>query len=247
MILKCGRNVMMERTVVLTDEVLAGRALVARIGRFLFDRRLTDAGGGNISLRVGDVFCMSPTLAGQNKQWQLSPEDVLVVGESGAILHGDGGLTRESAVHFGLHKRFSDYGSAVIHAHPRNLLVFACANMAMPPVMEATRKFGVTPVIEYAPAHSPKLGERIVATMRGREAMIAKHAAGTLAPWHGLFLMGKNLQAALDAVERLDTNAYMMMMAGHLGASPVLREERAAMESAIANFRDEGRVDTDPS
>ena len=44
----------------LTDEIQAGRALVARIGRFLFDRHLTDAGGGNISLRVGDVFCMSP-------------------------------------------------------------------------------------------------------------------------------------------------------------------------------------------
>ena len=232
---------MRDAQAVLTDEAHDGRALVAHIGRFLFDRLLTDAGGGNISLRVGDVFCMSPTLAGQNKQWQLEPEDVLVVSRGGEILCGDGGLTRESAVHFGLHEAFADYGTAVIHAHPRNLLVFACANLEMAPVMEATRKFGVTPVIEYAPAHSPKLGERIVATMRGREAMIANHAAGTLAPWHGLFLMGKSLQAALDAVERLDTNAYMMLMAGRLGASPQLRDERAAMEAAIANFGDEGR------
>ena len=162
-----------------------------------------------------------------------------MVNDGGEILCGDGGLTRESAVHFGLHRNFADYGSAVIHAHPRNLLVFACANLEMPPVMEATRKFGVTPVIEYASAHSPKLGERIVATMRGREAMIAKHAAGTLAPWHGLFLMGKNLQAALDAVERLDTNAYMIMMSQYLGASPLLRDERKAMEAAIANFSDD--------
>ena len=230
---------MLQMEVILTEEVQAGRALVARIGRFLFDRHLTDAGGGNISLRVGEVFCMSPTLAGQNKQWQLEPEDVLVVSEGGEILCGDGGLTRESAVHLGLHGNFADYGTAVIHAHPRNLLVFACANREMPPVMEATRKFGVTPVIEYAPAHSPKLGERIVATMRGREAMIAKHAAGTLAPWHGLFLMGKNLRAALDAVERLDTNAYMIMMSQHLGASPLMRDERAAMEAAIADFGDD--------
>ncbi len=227
---------MMERVAALTDEVRAGRELVAQIGRILFDRHLTDAGGGNISLRVGDVFCMSPTLAGQNKQWQLEPEDVLVVDRAGEILEGDGALTREIAVHFGLHENFSDYGSAVIHCHPRNLLVFACANLPLPPVMEATRKFGTTPVIEYAPAHSPKLGERIVATMRGREAMIAKHAAGTLAPWHGLFLIGKNLPAAMDAVERLDTNAYIIMMSQHLGASPLLREESAAMESAIADF-----------
>jgi len=220
----------------LTEAVQAGREQVARIGRFLFDRHLTDAGGGNISLRVGDDFCMSPTLAGQNKQWQLTQEDVLVVNGRGEILAGAGGLTREISVHFGLHENFSDYGSAVIHAHPRNLMVFACANLPMPPVMEATRKFGTTPVIDYAPAHSPKLGERIAATMRGREAMIAKHAAGTIAPWHGLFLIGKNLPAAMDAVERLDTNAYVILMSQQLGASPLLRAESAAMEAAIAGF-----------
>ena len=222
----------------LTADLQAGRALVARIGRILFDRHLTDAGGGNISLRVGEVFCMSPTLAGQNHQWQLAPEDVLVVDAQGHIRLGDGGLTRESAVHFGLHSQFRAVGSAVIHCHPRHLMVFACANIPLPPVMEATRKFGATPVIDYTPAHSPKLGERIVATMRGRESMIARHAAGTIAPWHGLFLMGKNLPAALDAVERLDTNAFVMLQAGRIGASPMLRDERLSMEAAIANFRD---------
>ena len=230
---------MLQEKTVVTDAVQAGRELVARIGRVLFERHLTDAGGGNISLRVGDVYCMSPTLAGHMKQWQLDADDILVVSERGEILAGDGGLTRESAVHFGLHDNFSDYGSAVIHCHPRNLMVFACANQAMPPVMEATRKFGVTPVIDYAPAHSPKLGQRIVATMRGREARIAKHAAGTIAPWHGLFLMGAHLQAALDAVERLDTNAYVIMMSQHLGASPMLRDESADMEAAIASFSDD--------
>ncbi len=222
----------------LTPELEAGRELVARIGRILFDRHLTDAGGGNISLRVGELFCMSPTLAGQMHQWQLAAADVLVVDCRGEIVHGAGGLTRESAVHLGLHGHFRDVGSAVIHAHPRHLMVFACANRPMPPVMEATRKFGTTPVIDYAPAHSPKLGERIVATMRGREAMIAKHAAGTIAPWHGLFLMGKHLEAALDAVERLDTNAFVLLMAGQIGASPLLEDECAAMETAIADFRD---------
>ena len=230
---------MLQLKSILTDEIQAGRALVAYIGRMLFDRHLTDAGGGNISLRVDDVFCMSPTLAGHMRQWQLDADDVLVVGQQGEILEGDGALTREISVHFGLHAHYSDYGAAVIHCHPRNLMVFACANREMPPVMEATRKFGITPVIDYAPAHSPKLGERIVATMRGREHRIAKHAAGTIAPWHGLFLMGSNLQAALDAVERLDTNAYCMMMARHLDASPLLREESADMERAIAAFRDD--------
>lgn len=224
---------------VLTDEVQAGRELVAYIGRMLFDRHLTDACGGNVSVRVGDVYCMSPTLAGHMKQWQLDAEDVLVVNKNREIIAGDGKLTREIAVHFGLHENYGDYGTGVIHCHPKNLMVFTCMNKAMPPIMEATRKFGVTPTIDYAPAHSPKLGERIVATMEGRENRIAKHAAGTIAPWHGLFLMGKTLEAAFDAVERLDTNAYVIMMSQHLGASPMLAEERKQMEDAIANFKDD--------
>lgn len=224
---------------VVTDEVQAGRELVAYIGRMLFDRNLTDACGGNISLRVGDVYCMSPTLAGHMNQWQLDPDDVLVVNKNREIIAGDGKLTRETAVHFGLHENYGEYGTGVIHCHPRNLMVFACTNKPMPPVMEATRKFGVTPTIEYAPAHSPKLGERIVATMKGREQRIVKHAAGTIAPWHGLFLMGKHLEAAFDAVERLDTNAYVMMMSQHVGASPMLEEESQQMEDAIANFSED--------
>ena len=224
---------------VLTEEVQAGRELVAYIGRMLFDRNLTDACGGNVSMRVGDLYCMSPSLAGHMRQWQLEPDDVLVVNNDREVLVGEGKLTREIDVHFGLHQNYGEYGTGVIHCHPRNLMVFACTNKAMPPIMEATRKFGVTPTIEYAPAHSPKLGERIVATMKGREQRIVKHAAGTIAPWHGLFLMGKNLQAAFDAVERLDTNAYVMMMSQHLGASPMLKDESQQLEDAIANFSDD--------
>jgi len=224
---------------VVTDEVQAGRELVAYIGRILFDRHLTDACGGNISLRVGDVYCMSPTLAGHMRQWQLDADDVLVVNRDREIIAGDGKLTRETAVHFGLHENYGEYGTAVIHCHPKNLMVFTCMNKEMPPIMEATRKFGVTPTIEYAPAHSPKLGARIVASMKGREQRIVKHAAGTIAPWHGLFLMGKHLEAALDAVERLDTNAYVLMMSQHLSGSPMLAEESAQMEEAIANFTED--------
>jgi L-fuculose-phosphate aldolase len=218
------------------EQVEEARRQIAYVGRMLFDRKLTDAAGGNISVRVGDVVCMSPTLAGQKRQWQLNPEDVLIVDLDMNIIVGEGGLTREANVHFGLHRTYPDYGTAVIHAHPQNLMVFACANREMPPVQEATRKFGTIPLIEYAPAHSPELAKRIVASMEGREHRIKKHAAGTIAPWHGLFLMGKTLYAAFDAVERLDNNAYTIIMGQMLGTTPMLKEESAAMETAITPY-----------
>jgi L-fuculose-phosphate aldolase len=103
-------------------------------------------------------------------------------------------------------------------------------------VLEATRKFGVTPVVGYAPAHSKTLADNIAASMKGRERLIRGHAAGTIAPWHGLFLMGKDLYAAFDAVERLDNNAYIILQSRALGASPMMEAERARMEEVISGF-----------
>jgi L-fuculose-phosphate aldolase len=193
------------------------RAHIARIGRLLFERHLTDSAGGNVSVRVGDQVCITPRYSGQSRQWQLNPEDVLVVDLDGKLLDGDGQLSRESKVHLKLHQEFRDAGTAVIHAHARNLLVFAAMARPMPPVLEATLKFGEVPVVAFAPAHSATLADNVAGALRGQEARIKKQAAGVIAPWHGLFLMGKELNAAFDAVERFDTNAYCILMGMHLG------------------------------
>ncbi|MGB1287718.1 MAG: class II aldolase/adducin family protein [Aggregatilineales bacterium] len=221
------------------SRIQAAREHIAHIGRMLFDRNLTDAGGGNISQRIDNLVCMTPTKAAQHKQWQLDAEDILVVDFDRNILLGDGKLTREINVHLGLHKAYGDYGDAVIHAHPRNLMTFVTQARPMPAIMEATRKFGTTPVVEYAPAHTPQLGINIVESMRGREAMIKKHGAGTLAPWHGLFLMGVNMNAAFDAVERLDTNAFCLIHAQSIGGTAMLEAERTKMEDVIGNYSEE--------
>lgn len=213
------------------------RTRVAELGRLMFDRNLTDAAGGNISARVGDVVCMSPRFSGSRRQWHLSPDDVLVVDLDGNILEGTGGTSRESNVHFRLHREFGEYGTGVIHAHARNVLVFAAMAQSMPPVLEANLKFGVVQCIEYAPAHSAELAALIADALRGQETRIAKHAAGVIAPWHGVFLIGKDIEAAFDAVERFDTNAYCILMAQQaLGGRDLLAEQRAALDAAVARW-----------
>src|SRR5579871_2206596 len=154
------------------------REKIARLGGMLFDRHLTDAAGGNMSSRVGDVICMSPSYSGSKRQWQLKPEDVLLVDLEGHILEGDGKITREAHVHFMMHREFGQHGTGVIHAHPRNLLVFAALHKSMPPVLEANLKFGEVKCIEYAPAHSPKLADNIREALTGQEDRIRKQAAG---------------------------------------------------------------------
>jgi L-fuculose-phosphate aldolase len=218
--------------------VTAMRAKVARLAGLLFERHLTDSAGGNLTSRVGDVICMTPSLAGTTRQWQITGEDVLVIDLDGHILAGDGKLSRETFVHLKLHREFGEHGTGVIHAHARNALVFATMGVPIPPVLEATRKFGTVPVVPFAVSHSSRLADHVADAVRGNEARIRKQAMGVIAPYHGLFVMGKDIDATFDAVERIDTNAYILLMSKLLGGNDLMADQRAAMEAAIAASED---------
>lgn len=219
-------------------ELNAMRAKIARFGKVLFDRRLTDIAGGNISARVGEYICISPRYSGSARQWQLTPEDVLVSDQEMNVLDGNGVISREAKVHFQLHREFGEHGTGVVHAHAHNILVFAAMNMAMPPVLEATQKFGTVPVVSYAPAHGNGLAESVAGGIRGNESRIRKQAAGVIAPWHGLFVIGKDLDAALDAVERMDNNAYCILMGKLLQDNDMMESQRAALVQAQADYKE---------
>ncbi len=65
------------------------RRLLARVAGLLYDRRLTELQGGNMSLRVGDAVVMTPTKASENTGWRLDAEDILVQGLDGELLIGE--------------------------------------------------------------------------------------------------------------------------------------------------------------
>ena len=104
----------------------------------------------------------------------------------------------------------------------------------MPPVLEANLKFGEVKCIDYALAHSDQLAENVAAAIRGQEDRIRVQAVGVIAPWHGVFLIGKTLAAAFDAVERFDTNARTILMGRLLGGEGMLAPQREALAAARA-------------
>jgi ribulose-5-phosphate 4-epimerase/fuculose-1-phosphate aldolase len=161
---------------------------------------------------------------------------VLVCDLAGQQLDGDGELSRESKVHLGLYHAFPD-GQAVVHCHAQNALVFAAACRPIHPVLEDTLKFGTIKVTQYAPAHSGDLAKFIIEGLQGQEARIRKQAAGVLAPWHGLFVLGKDLDAAFDAAERIDVNARCILFSRLLPGEPVAPESiRLELEAALARY-----------
>ncbi len=209
------------------EQIAYTRAKLAEMGRLLFERNLTDTAGGNLSCRVGELIVISPRYAGTAKRWNLSADEILVTDAERNILLGTGQNSRESNAHYAMHAAFREVGSVVMHTHSRNILVFAVAGRPLPPILESTRKFGVTPVLSYAPAHGSGLADNIIASLRGRESLIKNAAAAVIASWHGLFLMGKDMDVSFDSVERLDTNAYILLQ-GLAAYGPGFIDERVA-------------------
>jgi ribose 5-phosphate isomerase B len=216
------------------------RSKIAETGRMVFQRHLTDAAGGNISVRVDDsTVCITPRYSGSRRHWQLQTDQVLISDMHGNKLEGDGDVSRESKVHYRIYQEFPD-ARAVLHSHARNVMVFVASGQPIEPVLEATLKFDTIPVTRFAPAHSEKLAEAIVEGLRGKDEYIRRYATAVMAPWHGLFVVGKDLDAAFDLTERIDTNAYCILMSRLLPeAGPMDPESmRMRLSEAIRTFHD---------
>ena len=61
-----------------------------------------------------------------------------------------------------------------------------------------------------------------------------------IAPWHGLFVVGKDIDAAFDLTERIDTNAYCILMGRLLSEGETTDAEttRMRLSEAIRSFND---------
>ena len=229
-----------EQTVRPDDDLLSQtRIKVAETGRLVFERHLTDAAGGNISVRVGDSVCITPRYSGSRRHWQLQPGHVLVSDLYGNQQDGDGEISREAKVHFRIYQEFPD-AKCVLHSHARNVMAFVAAGKPIEPVLEATLKFGTIPVTGFAPAHSEKLAEEIVGLLRDKDEAIRKYAAAVIAPWHGLFVVGKDIDAAFDLTERIDTNAFCILMSRLLAENGEMQAEamKLGLSEAIRSFND---------
>ena len=222
------------------DLISQTRNKIAETGKLVFARHLTDAAGGNISVRVGDQVCITPRFSGSKRHWQLKPNQVLVSDLAGNKLAGDGDISREAKVHYRLYQTFPD-ATAVLHSHARNVMVFVASGQPIEPILEATLKFGTIPVVKnFAPAHSEKLADAIVDTVIGKDEAIRKYATAVMAPWHGLFVVGKDLDAAFDLTERIDTNAYCILMSRLLPEGGPMDPEsiQTRLRDAIQSFHD---------
>ena len=194
------------------------RQHLVAIAHLVFARRLTDASGGNLSLRQGARVYMSPAKAGSKQQWQIGPGDVLTMDLQGNVVEGPDRRTREWQMHLGIYRAFERAGG-ILHAQAGYLMAFVAAGKAMPPVLEHTRKFGTVGLTQFAPAHSAELARNVLEALTPQASELEKHALATIIPQHGIIVVGRDLDDAFDALDRLETNAQAILLGKLLGST----------------------------
>jgi L-fuculose-phosphate aldolase len=178
-------------------------------GKIMFEKRLTDMCGGNISIRDGETVYMSPRFSGQRYHWDL-PEEAIVFGRWGDDeIATNPNFSREGWSHLYLYRTFPIL-QAVVHAHAFHIMPFSAYGIPIEPVLESTEKFGIIDFCKPAVAHTKDLGINIIEAFQGKEEMMRKQAAAVLIPKHGIILAGQDFDKTLDALERVDENAYCL-------------------------------------
>ena len=184
------------------------RQQMCEIALLIWERRLTNAYGGNFAARAGEgTLLVTPSMMAEHKHCKLAPEDLLLVDFDCTIIEGEGRLSRETEMHAALIRAFPTVG-AVIHAHPMNCMVFAAGEQAIPSLTEATEKQGAAGLAKFAPMCTPEMTANILAYYEERRALVEEMAVACVMPKHGMVVTGMDLNNAFAMLELVETDAY---------------------------------------
>lgn len=184
------------------------RRQMIKVAKAMWDRKLTNAAGGNFAVRVDtDRILISPSMMSEHGMCDLDEHEFLLIDYQGNVLEGTGKLSRETEMHILLLSRFK-YIKCTIHAHPQFCMVFASQSKPIKTVTEATLKRGeYFGVIEHAPAYSKQLAENVYKYFDERRELAEKIGIGCIMPMHGVVVSGDGLMSAFSCLERMETDA----------------------------------------
>lgn len=168
---------------------------------------MTPARTGNLSVRDGDRFAITPTGVPYE---DIEPGDVPVLDMDGGQV--DGALDPSSEVPTHLHLYRDREPGAIVHTHAPWATTLAVLHDELPPVHYMLAPVGDrVPVADYATYGTEELGDAIAAAMdaAGAEACIMAN--------HGLIVEAADLPAALERAEIIEHLAQVYCQARSTG------------------------------
>lgn len=192
------------------------RKLVADYMKRLYDRQLTTASGGNISLRIDDEkFCITPSSLDKGN---LTPDLIAVVKFDGTNLTPDLPLSIETEMHRLMLLARPDM-DAVVHAHP----VYASAYSTIQPNILNTKLtaesycvLGEIVNVPYKLMGTQELAEAVTKEIKNHKVLLMEN--------HGAVAVGKTMLNAFDCLELLERSALMTYITKDLQGSHSLNK-----------------------
>jgi L-fuculose-phosphate aldolase len=194
------------------------RKEIVYTNRVCVESGLIRSSDGNISIRLeDDRFLVTPS--GLYKR-RLKSKQLLIVNHQGEVIKGQGSLkpSSELLMHLEAYRQREDIG-AVLHAHPPYSTALTIAGIPFPTniVPEVLALLGEVPAAPYATPGTQDLAESISDLIKTHNAILLSN--------HGSLTVGKTLEEALLALERMELAAQLYYLAHNLGKIMPLPEE----------------------
>jgi L-fuculose-phosphate aldolase len=198
-------------------EIKAIRKDVARFMRRLYNRGLTTASGGNISVRLERVIFITPSALDKGL---IRSKQVGMVTLDGKNLTPDLKPSIETAMHLAIYKERPDV-NAIVHAHPPLATSFTAMQKYIDCTLiaEARAVLGTPVVATYALMGTEPLAARVAKAASGKTNVI-------LLQNHGIVCLGRDLLTAFDRMEVLEAAAKMTLVTKLFGESSPLTPEQ---------------------
>jgi len=155
---------------------------------------------------------------------ELTPQNMVIVDLNGYMVEGKLGASSDTASHVYVYKHRPDV-MGITHTHSNYATAFAALGKPIPVYLTAIADEigGPIPCGGYARIGGKQIGEEILRSIGKSPAILMKN--------HGVFTVGKSVQAALKAAVMVEDIARTVWLALQLGQPDELPEEEVS-----ANF-----------
>ncbi len=188
------------------SDVTAKRDELSKWAKSLFDRGLTGGSSGNISLRLEDGgLLVTPT---GSCMGFLDPADISHLDKDGRLLSGKA-PTKEMPLHNAFYETRHQTG-AVVHLHSSHSVALSVLpdidpDNVLPPITAyGLMRLGKVKLLPFFMPGDAQMGAAIRGLAGKRAAVLLAH--------HGPVVAGKDLEAAVYAMEELEETAKLTLL-----------------------------------
>ncbi len=190
---------------------------------------LTPGRTGNLSVRRGDAFAVTPTGVAYDS---FDAADVPVVGLDGERRAGRLAPSSEVPMHTWIYDHAAP--GAIVHTHSPWATTMATLHRPLPPIHYMIVAVGrEVPLADYAPFGTEELAANVVAAMAEADSDAAILAN------HGLVVTGPDVETAIENARHVEELCRLYLLASGVGDPQVLSEDQLA--AAAARFEAYGQ------